>query len=218
MHGSDFSKRRRDEKIAKLNLQAETTLKQISDAENEVMLAIDSAKRACSCRVESDRTFQEIDEEMKSLLMRIAINEEYLSDADDLKQQLDNRTDELHEYQKELESLNACSKEIQKRADEQKQNIILLQNKLSQKVQRSFDKFLKHRKFTGELIFSHKKENLKIHVRHDSQQFDGRAIKDLRALSGGERSFVTICFLLSIWNVTDTPFRCLDEFDIFMDM
>ncbi|KAL1245316.1 Structural maintenance of chromosomes protein [Trichinella spiralis] len=208
-----------NEKIAKLNLQAETTLKQISDAENEVMLAIDSAKRACSCRVESDRTFQEIDEEMKSLLMRIAINEEYLSDADDLKQQLDNRTDELHEYQKELESLNACSKEIQKRADEQKQNIILLQNKLSQKVQRSFDKFLKHRKFTGELIFSHKKENLKIHVvRHDSQQFDGRAIKDLRALSGGERSFVTICFLLSIWNVTDTPFRCLDEFDIFMDM
>ncbi|KRX56599.1 Structural maintenance of chromosomes protein 6 [Trichinella sp. T9] len=193
-----------NEKIAKLNLQAETTLKQISDAENEVT---------------SDRTFQEIDEEMKSLLMRIAINEEYLSDADDLKQQLDNRTDELHEYQKELESLNACSKEIQKRADEQKQNIILLQNKLSQKVQRSFDKFLKHRKFTGELIFSHKKENLKIHVvRHDSQQFDGRAIKDLRALSGGERSFVTICFLLSIWNVTDTPFRCLDEFDIFMDM
>ncbi|KRX56597.1 Structural maintenance of chromosomes protein 6 [Trichinella sp. T9] len=208
-----------NEKIAKLNLQAETTLKQISDAENEVTLAIDGAKRACSCRVESDRTFQEIDEEMKSLLMRIAINEEYLSDADDLKQQLDNRTDELHEYQKELESLNACSKEIQKRADEQKQNIILLQNKLSQKVQRSFDKFLKHRKFTGELIFSHKKENLKIHVvRHDSQQFDGRAIKDLRALSGGERSFVTICFLLSIWNVTDTPFRCLDEFDIFMDM
>ncbi|KRZ47847.1 Structural maintenance of chromosomes protein 6 [Trichinella nativa] len=221
-----------NEKIAKLNLQAETTLKQISDAENEVMLAIDSAKRACSFRVESDRTFQEIDEEMKSLLMRIAINEEYLSDADDLKQQLDNRTDELHEYQKELESLNACSKEIQKRAEEQKQNIILLQNKLSQKVQRSFDKFLKHRKFTGELIFSHKKENMKIHVlrklpvgsnsdfqvRHDSQQFDGRAIKDLRSLSGGERSFVTICFLLSIWNVTDTPFRCLDEFDIFMDM
>ncbi|KRZ23989.1 Structural maintenance of chromosomes protein 6, partial [Trichinella pseudospiralis] len=208
-----------NKKIAKLNLQAEATLQQISDAENKVMLAIDSAKLASSCPVESDRTFQEIDEEMKSLLMRIAIDEEYLSDADDLKQQLDSRTDELREYEKELESLNACSKEIQERADEQKQNIVFLQNKLSQKVQRSFDKFLKHRKFTGELIFSHKKENLKIHVvRHDGHQFDGRAIKDLRALSGGERSFVTICFLLSIWNVTDTPFRCLDEFDIFMDM
>ncbi|KRX99411.1 Phosphatidylinositol 4-kinase type 2-beta [Trichinella pseudospiralis] len=153
-----------NKKIAKLNLQAEATLQQISDAENKVMLAIDSAKLASSCPVESDRTFQEIDEEMKSLLMRIAIDEEYLSDADDLKQQLDSRTDELREYEKELESLNACSKEIQERADEQKQNIVFLQNKLSQKVQRSFDKFLKHRKFTGELIFSHKKENLKIHV------------------------------------------------------
>ena len=33
---------------------------------------------------------------------------------------------------------------------------------------------------------------------------------------GGEKSYSTICFILAIWEAMETPFRCLDEFDIFM--
>ena len=39
---------------------------------------------------------------------------------------------------------------------------------------------------------------------------------DVRSLSGGERSFSTVCFICSLWNLMESPFRCLEEFDVFM--
>ncbi|KNC76506.1 hypothetical protein SARC_10997 [Sphaeroforma arctica JP610] len=39
-----------------------------------------------------------------------------------------------------------------------------------------------------------------------------------KTLSGGERSFSLVCFLIAIWNAMDCPFRALDEFDVYMDM
>jgi len=65
-------------------------------------------------------------------------------------------------------------------------------------------------------MIDHKKRLLDVHVEPDETKTNskGRATK---TLSGGEKSFSSICLLLSLWEAMSAPIRCLDEFDVFMD-
>ncbi|XP_058980598.1 structural maintenance of chromosomes protein 6-like [Musca domestica] len=43
------------------------------------------------------------------------------------------------------------------------------------------------------------------------------AVSDTKSLSGGERSYSTVAFLISLWSCVDHPFYFLDEYDVFTD-
>jgi chromosome segregation ATPase len=79
-----------------------------------------------------------------------------------------------------------------------------------------FSNYLNGRNFTGQLKFDHKSETLDIIV-HPNKSKDAKESKDLKSLSGGERSFSTVAFLLSLWSIVECPILFLDEFDVFMD-
>lgn len=79
-----------------------------------------------------------------------------------------------------------------------------------------FTYLLAARKFRGELRIDQKAKELDLMVEPDitKQATEGR---QTRTLSGGEKSFSTVCLLLSLWDAMGAPTRCLDEFDVFMD-
>ncbi|XP_034418530.1 structural maintenance of chromosomes protein 6 isoform X3 [Cyclopterus lumpus] len=91
-----------------------------------------------------------------------------------------------------------------------------MRRSLSVRCKLYFNNFLIKMNCCGSMVFDHNNETLSISVKPPGREDDG--VSDMRSLSGGERSFSTVCFMLSLWEITESPFRCLDEFDVYMDM
>ena len=92
----------------------------------------------------------------------------------------------------------------------------LFRRMISVRAKNMFSHYLSIRGYTGSLIFDHNKGTLRLTVQTDEATV-ARKDKDPKSLSGGEKSFATICLLLALWEAIGCPIRCLDEFDVFMD-
>jgi len=70
------------------------------------------------------------------------------------------------------------------------------------------------RKFVGKVSIDHKEKTLDLDVipRDERQK---NSVSSTRSLSGGERSFATVSFLIALWDSVDHPFFILDEYDVF---
>ncbi|KAL2262339.1 hypothetical protein VTK26DRAFT_1681 [Humicola hyalothermophila] len=90
------------------------------------------------------------------------------------------------------------------------------QRYISSQSRANFIYLLSERGFRGKLLLDHEKKALDLQVEPDrtEKRASGRSTK---TLSGGEKSFSSICLLLAIWEAMGSPLRCLDEFDVFMD-
>ncbi|KAI5248805.1 DNA repair protein [Aureobasidium subglaciale] len=80
----------------------------------------------------------------------------------------------------------------------------------------TFSYLLSERNFRGRVLVNHTDKMLDINVEPDISKNSDKG-RQTKTLSGGEKSFSTICLLLSIWEAMGSPIRCLDEFDVFMD-
>ncbi|KAI4293001.1 structural maintenance of chromosomes protein 6, partial [Pancytospora philotis] len=67
--------------------------------------------------------------------------------------------------------------------------------------------------YEGTLKFDHAQGLLDLRMKVHNASVAGSK----STLSGGERSFAGVCFLLSLWRSFQCPVKILDEFDVFMD-
>lgn len=78
---------------------------------------------------------------------------------------------------------------------------------------RLFREYTERSGYRGEITIDHENKKLDLRMRiHNSTVSGSRS-----TLSGGERSFAGVCFLLSMWKCFKCPVKVLDEFDVFMD-
>jgi structural maintenance of chromosomes protein 6 len=81
---------------------------------------------------------------------------------------------------------------------------------ISSRARIQFSYLLSERDFRGQLLIDPVAKQLDIKVEPDITKTSDKG-RQTKTLSGGEKSFSTICLLLSLWEAMGSPIRCLDE-------
>ncbi|KAL6126943.1 hypothetical protein ACLB2K_074988 [Fragaria x ananassa] len=115
-------------------------------------------------------------------------------------------------YRAFREKLNVCQKALNMRRQKFERNKTLLKRQMTW----LFNSHLGRKGFSGKIKVSYEERTLSIEIKMP-QDASSSTVRDTRGLSGGERSFSTLCFALALHDMTEAPFRAMDEFDVFMD-
>mmetsp|Transcript_12762 Transcript_12762/g.27023 ORF Transcript_12762/g.27023 Transcript_12762/m.27023 type:complete len:1315 (-) Transcript_12762:148-4092(-) len=129
------------------------------------------------------------------------------------KQDLDEKMQQLEQIKKNIVCLTDDAKDRTKRWKQFRAHI-------EKNTGSIFNEILNKKGSSGELKFDHGNEEhsgtLNLCVQKDVADQCSQT-NDVKALSGGERSFTTLSLLLALGENLETPFRVMDEFDVFLD-
>uniref|UniRef100_A0A668AI62 Structural maintenance of chromosomes protein 6 n=1 Tax=Myripristis murdjan TaxID=586833 RepID=A0A668AI62_9TELE len=181
-----------------------------------VQTSVAKASEICPERTEVRRTAKSLDSEISRLKTKITTQQGQQGDREEIVRQYHEALTNYKDMKHQVKNLNNFIKTLDNIISMRLKAYADLRRFLSARCKYYFDSMLAQRGYTGSMTFDHKNETLSITVQPGAG--NKADLSDMRSLSGGERSFSTVCFVLSLWAITEAPFRCLDEFDVYMDM
>ncbi|XP_054617477.1 structural maintenance of chromosomes protein 6-like isoform X2 [Dunckerocampus dactyliophorus] len=184
--------------------------------EQDLQADISKAKQICPERLDVRRTARSLDTELSRLKAKIASQQEQEGDRLEIVRQHHEALVEYKNMAQQTKNLKMFIKSLDRVMSKRRQAYTELRRSLTARCKCYFDSMLAQRGYTGSMTFDHKNETLSISVQPGKGNMAD--MSNMRSLSGGERSFSTVCFVLALWAITEAPFRCLDEFDVYMDM
>ncbi|XP_036604507.1 structural maintenance of chromosomes protein 6 [Trichosurus vulpecula] len=189
---------------------------ELAKIERELVEKTALAKKICPERIEVKKTPSVLDKEITRLRQKIQTESDSHGDREEIIRQYKEAKETYQDLDGKVKSLKKFIKLLDEIMTQRYKTYQQFRRCLTLRCKLYFDNLLSQRAYSGKMLFDHKNETLAITV----QPGEGSqaAFSDMRSLSGGERSFSTVCFILSLWSITESPFRCLDEFDVYMDM
>ncbi|XP_031960000.1 structural maintenance of chromosomes protein 6 [Corvus moneduloides] len=183
---------------------------------NELEEKMAKARQIFSERIMVTRTVKSLDAEMNRLREKINSESSRRGNREEIIQQFRYARERYEDASNKVKNLKRFIAVLDEVMTERLKVYRQFLRSLSMQCKLHFEHLLRVRGCSGNIIFDHKNETLSITVQPREEEKASRS--DLRSLSGGERSFSTVCFILSLWNISESPFRCMDEFDVYMDM
>ncbi|KAK2582068.1 hypothetical protein KPH14_002772 [Odynerus spinipes] len=176
--------------------------------------AVEAATKCCP-RINTERTVAEIKKLHHNLKGKIQEAERTFGSKKELSaklKEMENKFSNVIEFAAVIEENN---KNQMQRLKERKKLYENMKQTIGVKVNNSFSAILALREYKGNIQIDHVHKSLTLQV--SPQNNNKQTTADTRSLSGGERSYSTVAFMLALWNCTNLPFYFLDEFDVFMD-
>lgn len=167
--------------------------------------------------IDAGETPDSLDHKLEVLQKRI---KEYSKQAGGSDEEINNAASEaIQNWRaavKEVESMEQMCDLLKETFENRQQRWRKFQQLISARSRIMFVYLLSERGFRGKLMIDHKSQLLDLNVEPDETTKSNRG-RQTKTLSGGEKSFSSICLLLALWEAMGAPLRCLDEFDVFMD-
>uniref|UniRef100_A0A8C1PF28 Structural maintenance of chromosomes protein 6 n=1 Tax=Cyprinus carpio TaxID=7962 RepID=A0A8C1PF28_CYPCA len=195
----------------------ETLKKNLYEKDQLLQVAsIAKAAEICPERLDVRRTAKSLDSEISRLRHKLNTQQDQQGQRDTIVRQFHEAKENFNNIARQVKGLEAFIRQLSEIMNSRHNVYSELRMYLSVRCKYYFDSMLSQRGYIGKMTFDHKNETLSISVQPGE---GGKAsLSDMRSLSGGERSFSTVCFVLSLWAIAEAPFRALDEFDVYMDM
>ncbi|EJD06049.1 P-loop containing nucleoside triphosphate hydrolase protein [Fomitiporia mediterranea MF3/22] len=169
-------------------------------------------------RVENPRKSTEVERELKSVQAALKQQEkENGATLEELEEALQEAKQKYQNTEQDLKNLSKLNRALKESIVRRLQRWHDFRRHIALRTKLQFQHHLAMRAYFGKVLFDHDKQKLELKVQTDDQAATQGLNKDPKSLSGGEKSFATICLLLALWEAIGCPIRCLDEFDVFMD-
>lgn len=189
---------------------------ELAQREDELQEYVAKASEICPERQQVNGSPKSIDVEITRLKKKLKVYESNYGEHETVVREYAEAVALYREKTSQVRDLRRFIDQLENIMSDRQNRYKILRRSLSVRCKLYFNNFLIKLKCAGTMIFDHNNETLSITVTPPGRE-EGKA-SDMRTLSGGERSFSTVCFMLSLWEITESPFRCLDEFDVYMDM
>jgi structural maintenance of chromosomes protein 6 len=197
------------------DLPLDENIKRISeDVERFTEMAIKNQPT----RIETKRSVETITNEQNALEKQIAAAKRLHGDEQAIISDYKAKKEKFFAIRNDIKKQKKFLENLRIQVEKREQVAINFRNAKALICSLQFTNYVHSRNFTGHLKFDHDEQKLDVIVNtNKTRNGENQQATDLKALSGGERSFSTVAFLLSLWAIVESPILFLDEFDVFMD-
>eukprot|EP00742_Colponemidia_sp_Colp-10_P012836 GILJ01014449.1.p1 GENE.GILJ01014449.1~~GILJ01014449.1.p1 ORF type:complete len:1073 (+),score=252.19 GILJ01014449.1:50-3220(+) len=168
-----------------------------------------------------DRSAHEINEEMNAIQRALERERQQRGGTvEELYAKWQNESNRVQRHKNRIENLRTMHSKIDYEQRRRLKKWLAFRKHIAKTAKLHFNRYMNMKGYAGILHFDFDRQKISIEVNMEAGVVGLKQtnnVTDTKTLSGGERSFTTLSFVLALGESMDVPFRAMDEFDVFMD-